>query len=108
MARSAGRLADLTVVTSDNPRTENPESIIDEVMSGLPAGAEHLRIADRRTAIAEALTLARPGDTVLLAGKGHETYQVVGKEYRPFDEKSIVNELMGKTGEGGRGKSALD
>jgi UDP-N-acetylmuramoyl-L-alanyl-D-glutamate--2,6-diaminopimelate ligase len=95
MARSAGRLADLTVVTSDNPRTESPESILDEIMAGLPPGAEHLRIADRRGAIAETLAQARPGDTVLLAGKGHETYQVVGKEYRPFDEKAIVEELMG-------------
>lgn len=113
MARSAGTLADITLVTSDNPRTENPESIIDEVMNGLPAGAEHLRIADRRAAIAEALELARPGDTLLLAGKGHETYQVVGTEYRPFDEKAIVEEIMGKEwgrgkGEGGGGKGALD
>ena len=111
MARSAGALADLTIVTSDNPRTERPESIIDEVMAGLPSGAEHLRIADRRQAIAQALQLARPGDTLLLAGKGHETYQVIGKEYRAFDEREIVAELMkageeGKTGEGGNG--ALD
>ena len=105
MARSAGALADLTVLTSDNPRTERPESIIDEVMAGLPPGAEHLRITDRREAIARALSLARPGDTLLLAGKGHETYQVIGKEYRPFDEKAIVTQLMG---EGGRGKGALD
>ncbi len=113
MARSAGTLADLTVVTSDNPRTENPESIIDEVMNGLPVGAEHLRIADRRVAIAEALKLARPGDTLLLAGKGHETYQVIGKEYRPFDEKAIVREILerkgeGGTGEGEKGNGALD
>src|SRR6185503_12650402 len=109
MARTAGALADLTVVTSDNPRTERPEAIIDEVMTGLPPGAEHLRVADRRDAIAQALSVARPGDTLLLAGKGHETYQVIGKEYRPFDEKGIVAELMrrtgeeGKTGEGGSG-----
>jgi UDP-N-acetylmuramyl tripeptide synthase len=111
MARSAGRLADLTVVTSDNPRTESPESILDEIMAGLPAGAEHLRITDRRRAIAETLAQAEPGDTVLLAGKGHETYQVVGKEYRPFDEREIVTELMGRgtgNGEWGTGKNALD
>ena len=107
MARSAGRLADLTVVTSDNPRTESPESILDEIMVGLPPGAEHLRITDRRGAIAETLAQARPGDTLLLAGKGHETYQVVGKEYRPFDEKAIVEELMGN-GERGTGSNALD
>ncbi|HEY9519784.1 MAG TPA: cyanophycin synthetase, partial [Gemmatimonadales bacterium] len=107
MARSAGRLADLTVVTSDNPRSESPESILDDIMTGLPPGADHLRITDRRSAIAETLTRAEPGDTVLLAGKGHETYQVVGTEYRPFDEKKIVGEIMGK-GEGGRGNGALD
>jgi UDP-N-acetylmuramoyl-L-alanyl-D-glutamate--2,6-diaminopimelate ligase len=98
MARSAGVLADLAVLTSDNPRTERPESIIDEVIAGLPPGAEHLRITDRREAIARALLLARPGDTLLLAGKGHETYQVIGREYRPFDEKEIVRELTGKKG----------
>ena len=109
MAASAGELADLVVVTSDNPRTERPEAIIDEIMAGLPSGVEHLRIADRREAIAQALRLARPGDTLLLAGKGHETYQVIGTEYRPFDERGIVAELMrrtgeeGKTGEGGSG-----
>jgi len=94
MARTAGALADLTVVTSDNPRTERPEAIIDEVMTGLPPGAEHLLVTDRRDAIARALTAAQPGDTLLLAGKGHETYQVIGREYRPFDEKEIVTELM--------------
>jgi UDP-N-acetylmuramoyl-L-alanyl-D-glutamate--2,6-diaminopimelate ligase len=95
MARVAGTLADFSVVTSDNPRTEDPERIIDEVMTGLPAGAPHVRIADRRAAIRIALAEARPGDTLLLAGKGHETYQVIGKEYRPFDEKQIVGELLG-------------
>jgi UDP-N-acetylmuramoyl-L-alanyl-D-glutamate--2,6-diaminopimelate ligase len=96
MARSAGTLADFTVLTSDNPRTERPESIIDDMSAGLPPGAEHLRITDRREAIARALLLARPGDTLLLAGKGHETYQVIGAEYRPFDERLIVEELMGR------------
>jgi UDP-N-acetylmuramoyl-L-alanyl-D-glutamate--2,6-diaminopimelate ligase len=96
MARSAGTLADFTVLTSDNPRTERPESIIDDMLAGLPPGVEHLRITDRREAIARALLLARPGDTLLLAGKGHETYQVIGTEYRPFDERLIVEELMGR------------
>lgn len=98
MARVAGTLADLAVLTSDNPRTEDPEAILDEVMTGLPPGAEHLRVADRREAIRGALAMARPGDTVLLAGKGHETYQVVGTEYRPFDEKEIVAGLLGGPG----------
>jgi len=98
MGKIAGTLADLAVITSDNPRTEDPEAIIAEVVGGLPPGAPHLRIGDRREAIRQVLEMARPGDTVLLAGKGHETYQVIGKEYRPFDEKSIVAELLGGSG----------
>jgi UDP-N-acetylmuramoyl-L-alanyl-D-glutamate--2,6-diaminopimelate ligase len=95
MGRLAGRLADFTVVTSDNPRTEDPETIIDEIMTGLPPAAPHVRISDRREAIRTALETALPGDTLLLAGKGHETYQVIGTEYLPFDERQIVSELLG-------------
>jgi UDP-N-acetylmuramoyl-L-alanyl-D-glutamate--2,6-diaminopimelate ligase len=98
MGTIAGTLADLAVVTSDNPRTEDPEAIIADVVAGLPQGAPHLRVADRREAIRQTLEQARPGDTVLLAGKGHETYQVIGKEYRPFDEKDIVAEFLGSRG----------
>ena len=65
----------------------------------MPPGADHLRIVDRRTAIAEALGLAKAGDTVLLAGKGHETYQILGKTSVPFDEKEIVRGVLGTTGE---------
>ncbi|HKJ92594.1 MAG TPA: UDP-N-acetylmuramoyl-L-alanyl-D-glutamate--2,6-diaminopimelate ligase, partial [Longimicrobiales bacterium] len=92
MGSVAGRLADIAVVTSDNPRTEDPEAIIDDVVAGMPGSP--IRIADRRAAIAHALELAVPGDMVLLAGKGHETYQVVGTERRPFDERVVVRELM--------------
>jgi UDP-N-acetylmuramoyl-L-alanyl-D-glutamate--2,6-diaminopimelate ligase len=100
MGKIAGTLADLSVVTSDNPRSEDPEAIITDVMAGLPPGAPHLRVADRREAIRQTLQEARGGDTVLLAGKGHETYQVIGKEYLPFDEKEIVAELLGVRGQG--------
>ena len=101
MARTAGRLADIAIVTSDNPRTENPEEILDDIVAGFPSGAEHRRIVDRRAAIAEALAMATAGDTVLLAGKGHETYQILGKTSVPFDEKEIVRGMLGKTGEDG-------
>ena len=94
MGRIAAALADLAVVTSDNPRTEDPEAIIHDIEQGM--GSEpHLRQADRREAIAVALQAARPDDTVLLAGKGHETYQVIGTEKLPFDEREIVRALAG-------------
>ena len=92
MGDAAVRLADVAIATSDNPRTENPESILDEVEAGMRAKPHH-REVDRREAIALALKLARPGDTVLLAGKGHETYQVIGTEKQPFDERRVVREL---------------
>ena len=92
MGEVAARLADLAVVTSDNPRTEDPERILDEVEAGMRGKAHH-REVDRRRAIVHALQLARPGDTLLLAGKGHETYQVIGTEKQPFDERMIVREL---------------
>jgi len=93
MGAIVARDADLPIVTSDNPRTEDPERILDEIEAGMGA-APHLRIADRRVAIARALNLARPDDTILLAGKGHEDYQVLGTERVPFDEKVVVAELL--------------
>ena len=94
MGSVAATLADLAIVTSDNPRTEDPDAIIDDVEAGMGAIA-HLRFTDRRMAIEAALEQARNGDTVLLAGKGHETYQVIGTERQPFDERAIVRELAG-------------
>jgi UDP-N-acetylmuramoyl-L-alanyl-D-glutamate--2,6-diaminopimelate ligase len=92
MGAAAASLADIAIATSDNPRTEDPERILDEVEAGM-GSRPHYRLADRRAAIAQALELARLGDTVLLAGKGHETYQVVGTEKQPFDEREIVRDL---------------
>ena len=80
-------------MTSDNPRTEDPERILDDIEEGMGDGP-HLRIVDRAVAIARALSIARPDDTVLLAGKGHETYQVVGTERRPLDERAIVQGIV--------------
>ena len=92
MGDIASRLADVAIATSDNPRTEDPERILDDVEQGMQARPHH-READRRKAIALALSLARPQDTVILAGKGHETYQVIGTEKQPFDERQVVREL---------------
>jgi UDP-N-acetylmuramoyl-L-alanyl-D-glutamate--2,6-diaminopimelate ligase len=97
MGRVAGRWADVAVVTSDNPRTEDPDRIVDDILEGMEEG-RYERIVDRRDAIARALEIAEPDDAVLLVGKGHETYQVVGTERRPFDERRIVRELLGSRG----------
>ncbi|HYL29706.1 MAG TPA: UDP-N-acetylmuramoyl-L-alanyl-D-glutamate--2,6-diaminopimelate ligase [Gemmatimonadales bacterium] len=93
MGRIAADRADLAIVTSDNPRTENPDAIIDEIERGM-GGAAHIRITDRLAAIRRAVAEAAPDDTILLAGKGHETYQVVGTEKQPFDEREIVLEAV--------------
>jgi UDP-N-acetylmuramoyl-L-alanyl-D-glutamate--2,6-diaminopimelate ligase len=95
MGRIAATLADDVVVTSDNPRSEEPEAILDEILAGLPAGTRAVALADRRAAIAEALRHARAGDVVLVAGKGHETTQVVGPEELPFDDREVLRELLG-------------
>lgn len=93
MGAAAQRGADIVITTSDNPRTEDPEKILDDVEAGMTPG-RHERIENRREAIARALDLARDGDVVLLAGKGHETYQIRGTTKVPFDEKEIVRELL--------------
>jgi UDP-N-acetylmuramoyl-L-alanyl-D-glutamate--2,6-diaminopimelate ligase len=99
MGAIAARLADYAIVTSDNPRTEDPEAILDDIEEGMSSGggeeggAHHERIEDRREAIARALAMADVNDVLLLAGKGHETYQVRGTQKLPFDEKRIVAEL---------------
>ncbi|MBC7844096.1 MAG: UDP-N-acetylmuramoyl-L-alanyl-D-glutamate--2,6-diaminopimelate ligase [Gemmatimonadaceae bacterium] len=92
MGKVAAELADVCIVTSDNPRTEDPERIIDDIVAGMPSTTV-VREEDRRTAIARAVELAGPHDLVLLAGKGHETYQVRGTTSFPFDEAQIVAEL---------------
>ncbi|HUE95609.1 MAG TPA: UDP-N-acetylmuramoyl-L-alanyl-D-glutamate--2,6-diaminopimelate ligase [Longimicrobiaceae bacterium] len=93
MGRVAAENADLSIVTSDNPRHEDPVAIAAQIEAGM-GDAPRLRILDRREAIARALELATPSDLVLLAGKGHETYQVWGDEHRPFDERLVVAELL--------------
>jgi UDP-N-acetylmuramoyl-L-alanyl-D-glutamate--2,6-diaminopimelate ligase len=94
MGHVASVLSDITVVTSDNPRSERPDAIIDEVMSGVDTEAEVLREADRRGAITLALDLARSGDVVVIAGKGHETTQTMGDRVLPFDDRQVAKELL--------------
>jgi len=92
MGGIAARLADRVWVTSDNPRSEKPEAIIAEIAAGIPPAAggldRHVTIPDRKAAIRSALEWARAGDVVVIAGKGHETYQIVGSEVLPFDDRA--------------------
>jgi len=97
MGRIAAEGPGFAIVTSDNPRTEDPAAIMDDIVAGMPAdgeGRRWIRVEDRRRAMARALEIAEPGDAILLAGKGHETYQVVGTEVRDFDERVILRELL--------------
>ena len=91
MGEIASIYADYVIVTSDNPRTENPREIIDDIMKGIPNGLFGGKIIeDRYEAIKFALSIAQKDDIIILAGKGHEDYQIIGKEKFPFDEREIV------------------
>ncbi|MFL5595656.1 MAG: UDP-N-acetylmuramoyl-L-alanyl-D-glutamate--2,6-diaminopimelate ligase [Gemmatimonadaceae bacterium] len=92
MGAIAAQGADYAIVTSDNPRTEDPDAIIDEIEAGM-RGSNHERVTDRLAAIRRAIDLARGDDIVVLAGKGHETYQIRGTTSYPFDEKEIVRDM---------------
>ncbi len=95
MGRMATDLSDIVVVTTDNPRTEDPEEIIKEILIGtVGSKAEVVSVTDRSEAIRYAMSIAKKGDTILLAGKGHETYQVIGKERVHYDEREVVAEIL--------------
>lgn len=95
MGEIGGRLADLCILTSDNPRTEDPMAILASIEEGIkPTGKPYVVIENRREAIRHALEIGREGDVIVLAGKGHETYQEIMGVKRPFDEKVVVQELL--------------
>lgn len=94
--------ADIAIVTSDNPRSENPAAIIDEIVAGCDGPAKLVVEPDRRTAISEALNEARPGDIVLLAGKGHEAKQELADRSIPFDDRVVAEELLAASARGAR------
>ncbi len=96
MGSVAEEWSDRVVVTSDNPRSESPDAIIDAIMSGMAAAHAVHRDVDRRTAIEWALTTAAPGDVVVIAGKGHETTQTTGDRVEPFDDRVVVREWSGR------------
>ena len=94
MGASAARLSDWAIVTSDNPRTEDPEQILQDVVAGIPDSVEALVLADRGEAIRQAITSANAGDSVLIAGKGHEDYQILGTEKIHFDDREQAREAL--------------
>ena len=95
MGEISGRLADYSILTSDNPRTEDPFDILSAIEEGIkPTGGQYTVIENRREAIRHALQMGRDGDIIVLAGKGHETYQEIMGVKRPFDEKVVVAELL--------------
>jgi len=98
MGEAAAAHADLVVVTSDNPRSEEPAAIIAEILGGIPDGSALLVEPDRRAAIAAAVDAAAPGDIVVIAGKGHETTQTIGDAVVPFDDAEVAREVLAARG----------
>ncbi|MCK4255863.1 UDP-N-acetylmuramoyl-L-alanyl-D-glutamate--2,6-diaminopimelate ligase, partial [candidate division WOR-3 bacterium] len=94
MGEVASSLSDSVFITSDNPRTEDPYTIIKDIEEGI-SGKNYEVIFDRKNAIIKALNLACEDDIVLILGKGHETYQIIGKEKRPFNDREVVKEILG-------------
>ena len=99
MGMVAARLSDVVVITSDNPRSEDPARIIEEVMRGAEpearqGNAELVTLVDRREAIAKAIDVAATGDVVLIAGKGHEKYQEIAGRTTPFDDVAVAREAL--------------
>lgn len=99
MGEVSGRLSDFTVITSDNPRSEDPETIIDNIITGIkPTDGKYISLPDRRQAIAWALSNAESGDIILIAGKGHEDYQEIKGVRYPFDDSSTVYDIAKELG----------
>jgi len=94
MGAISTQIADMSVITSDNPRTENPDDIISEIVSNLPHDAAFMCISERRQAIRHAILEAKPGDVVVIAGKGHENYQEINGKRFPFDDREIAAEIL--------------
>jgi UDP-N-acetylmuramoyl-L-alanyl-D-glutamate--2,6-diaminopimelate ligase len=94
MGRVAAGLADQVILTSDNPRSEDPLAIIAEIRGGIPPGTPVVVEADRGRAIDRAVASAHRGDVVVVAGKGHETTQVIGDQALPFDDRVVVEEAL--------------
>ena len=98
MGRVAGQIADELIITSDNPRNEEPASIIAEIASGVPRPRwpDTILMPDRREAIEATIQGCRRGDVVLIAGKGHEPYQIIGTQHRSFDDRAVAAEAVAR------------
>ncbi len=95
MGEVSGRLADLTIITSDNPRNEDPQAIIEDIKTGMAkTKGRYVEIADRKEAIRYAIANGRPGDIIVLAGKGHEDYQEIKGVKYPMDERNLIAEIL--------------
>ncbi|MBQ4241474.1 MAG: UDP-N-acetylmuramoyl-L-alanyl-D-glutamate--2,6-diaminopimelate ligase, partial [Lachnospiraceae bacterium] len=95
MGEVSGRLSDFTVITSDNPRNEEPQAILDDIETGIKkTDGEYIKIIDRKEAIAYAMKNAKKGDVVVLAGKGHEDYQEIKGVKHPMDERVLIKEIL--------------
>ena len=95
MGEVSGKLADVTIITSDNPRFEEPQAIIDDIKTGMAkTDGEYVEICDRKEAIGYAISHAREGDIIVLAGKGHEDYQEIRGVKYPMDERVLIRELL--------------
>ena len=99
MGEVSGRLADLTVITSDNPRFEEPQAIIDDIKTGIgKTDGKYIEICDRKEAIAYAIDNGQPGDIIVLAGKGHEDYQEIRGVKHPMDERVLIAQILKERG----------
>ncbi len=94
MGEAVASRSDIAIATSDNPRTEDPEAILDDIMPGLASAQQAYREADRRKALELGVSLLRPGDALLVAGKGHEDYQIIGTEKTHFSDQEVLKELI--------------
>jgi UDP-N-acetylmuramoyl-L-alanyl-D-glutamate--2,6-diaminopimelate ligase len=95
MGAVAEKEADVLIVTSDNPRTEEPQSILNDILQGLTQ-SKHQAVIDREAAILKAIQDAQAGDSILIAGKGHEDYQIIGKQKFPFDDRKVAAACLQK------------
>ena len=96
MGKAATELSDITVITSDNPRTENPEKIIEDILAGIKKDSTYYVEKDREKAIALAVSVAKENDIIFIAGKGHETYQIIGSTKIHFDDREVVQKYLGE------------